>query len=105
MALPFRIERSSRLPVTLLVPLALALGAAAPDPVTAQTASERAAAAASVLDFRELGPAIMGGRVSDLAVVESDPRIFYVGLGAGGVWKTTNDGMTWDPVFDDQPTA
>ena len=69
---------------------------------TAQTISETAAEAASALEFREIGPAVMGGRVSDIAVVESDPRIFYVGLGAGGVWKTMNDGMTWDPVFDDQ---
>jgi len=72
---------------------------------TAQTVSERAAQAASGLEYREMGPAIMGGRVADIAPVESDPRIFYVGLGAGGVWKTTNDGMTWEGVFDDQPVA
>jgi photosystem II stability/assembly factor-like uncharacterized protein len=82
------------------------LGALAPvAPLAAQSASEMAAQAASSMEFREIGPANMGGRVADLAVVESDPRIFYVGLGAGGVWKTENDGMTWDPVFDDQPTA
>ncbi|WP_419164836.1 VPS10 domain-containing protein [Candidatus Palauibacter sp.] len=105
MAFQSKFERCSRFSVTLLALLSLSLGALFPGIAAAQTASERAADAASVLDFRELGPAIMGGRVADLAVVESDPRIFYVGLGAGGVWKTTNDGMTWDPVFDDQPTA
>ncbi|MCY3698267.1 MAG: hypothetical protein OXH46_01335 [Gemmatimonadetes bacterium] len=109
MAFQSKFARSLRFSVvhclTLLLPLSVPAGALFPADATAQTASERAAAAASRLEFRELGPAIMGGRVSDLAVVESDPRIFYVGLGAGGVWKTTNDGMTWDPVFDDQPTS
>ena len=53
------------------------------------------------LKFRSIGPAVMGGRVDDFAVVESDPRIFYVGTAAGGVLKTTNGGTTWEPVFDD----
>jgi len=103
MAFQLTFQRFSRRLASLLLPLVLA--AALPGTAQGQSASERAADAAAGLEFRELGPAIMGGRVSDLAVVESDPRIFYVGLGAGGVWKTTNDGMTWDPVFDDQPTS
>ena len=103
MASQSKFQRFSRNLVSSLLPLVLA--AALPGAAQGQSASERAAEAASGLEFRELGPAIMGGRVADLAVVESDPRIFYVGLGAGGVWKTTNDGMTWDPVFDDQPTS
>jgi photosystem II stability/assembly factor-like uncharacterized protein len=52
------------------------------------------------LHWRELGPAIMGGRIDDFAVVESNPRIVYVGAASGGVWKTTNDGTTWEPIFD-----
>jgi photosystem II stability/assembly factor-like uncharacterized protein len=52
------------------------------------------------LDFRELGPAVMGGRIDDFAVVESNPNIVFVGLASGGVWKTTNHGTTWEPVFD-----
>ena len=88
---------------TMIVPLLMVFVFA--DESLAQTPSEQAAQAASGLSFREIGPAVMGGRVADIAVVESDPRIFYVGLGAGGVWKTTNDGMTWESVFDDQPTA
>ncbi len=47
----------------------------------------------------------MGGRISDLAVVESNPAVFYVGVASGGLWKTTNHGTTWEPLFDDQPTA
>ena len=47
------------------------------------------------LKFRNIGPATMGGRVDDLAVVESDPRIIYVGSAAGGIFKTVNGGNTW----------
>ncbi|HEY1422461.1 MAG TPA: hypothetical protein VGF20_03340, partial [Candidatus Acidoferrum sp.] len=54
------------------------------------------------LEFRELGPAIMGGRIDDFAVVESNPSIVFVGVASGGVWKTTNNGTTWEPVFDKQ---
>ncbi len=52
------------------------------------------------LEFREIGPAVMGGRIDDFAVVESNPKIVYVGTASGGVWKTTNNGTTWEPVFD-----
>src|SRR5437868_267563 len=52
------------------------------------------------LEFREIGPAVMGGRIDDFAVVESNPDIVYVGTASGGVWKTTNNGTTWEPVFD-----
>lgn len=57
------------------------------------------------LKFREIGPAVMGGRVDDVAVVESDPRIAYVALAGGGLWKTVNGFITWEPVFDDQPVS
>ncbi len=52
------------------------------------------------LPFRELGPAVMGGRIDDFAVVESNPNIVFVGVASGGVWKTTNNGTTWEPIFD-----
>src|SRR2546429_6139918 len=54
--------------------------------------------------FREIGPAVMGGRIDDFAVVESDPNIVYVGTASGGVWKTTNNGTTWEPVLDRKST-
>jgi photosystem II stability/assembly factor-like uncharacterized protein len=57
------------------------------------------------LEFREIGPAVMGGRVDDIAVVESNPDIVYVGTASGGLWKTTNGGITWSPLFDDQPVS
>src|SRR5437016_8318178 len=57
------------------------------------------------LEFREIGPATMGGRIDDFAVVESNPDIIYVGTASGGVFKTRNGGTTWEPVFDDQTTS
>ena len=53
------------------------------------------------LTFRNIGPATMGGRVDDLAVLESNPAVFYVGTATGGLWKTTNNGTTWEVLFDD----
>ena len=57
------------------------------------------------LEFRELGPATMGGRIDDFAVVESNPNIVYAGVASGGVWKTTNNGTTWEPVFDKESVS
>src|SRR5215472_2653589 len=68
----------------------------------AETAHE---AALKNLKFREIGPAIMGGRIDDFAVVESDPRVIYVGSAAGGIFKTVNGGVTWEPIFDNQPNS
>ncbi len=53
------------------------------------------------LKFRNIGPATMGGRVDDLAVLESNPAVFYVGTATGGLWKTVNNGTSWDVLFDD----
>lgn len=50
---------------------------------------------------RQIGPATMSGRVSDLAVVESDPTIMYVGAAGGGIWKSNSAGASFRPVFDD----
>ena len=63
------------------------------------------ARATTGLRFRAIGPTIMGGRVSDLAVVDSDPSTFYVGVASGGVWKTENAGITFTHVFKDEATA
>jgi photosystem II stability/assembly factor-like uncharacterized protein len=57
------------------------------------------------LKFREVGPAVMGGRIDDFAVVESNPDVIFVGTASGGVFKTVNGGITWEPVFDDQPVS
>jgi len=57
------------------------------------------------LELREIGPAVMGGRIDDFAVVESNPSIVFVGVASGGVWKTTNNGTTWTPVFDKEAVS
>src|SRR5216684_6651821 len=57
------------------------------------------------LEFREIGPATMGGRIDDFAVAESNPSIVYVGTASGGVWKTTNNGTTWEPLFDKESVS
>ncbi len=55
------------------------------------------------LKFRNIGPTQMGGRVDDLAIVESDPSVIYVGAAAGGIFKSTNGGETWKAIFENQP--
>ena len=50
--------------------------------------------------WRSIGPAGQGGRVDDIAVRPDDPHTFFVGFATGGLWKTTNNGTTFRPVFD-----
>lgn len=57
------------------------------------------------LRARQLGPAVMSGRIAALDAVNSDPRIIYVGAASGGVWKTKNTGTTFKPVFDKHPQS
>lgn len=54
------------------------------------------------LKLRSIGPALMGGRIADIAVSPNDRSTWYVAVGSGGLWKTTNAGISWKPVFDDQ---
>lgn len=54
---------------------------------------------------RELGPTTMGGRVSELAVYEKEPRIFYIATASGGLWRTKNGGITTEPVMFNQGTG
>jgi photosystem II stability/assembly factor-like uncharacterized protein len=54
------------------------------------------------LEWRGIGPALMSGRIADIAVDPERPSTWYVAVGSGGVWKTVNRGTTWTPVFDGQ---
>jgi photosystem II stability/assembly factor-like uncharacterized protein len=54
------------------------------------------------LKFRSIGPALPSGRIIDFAVNPADHAEYFVAVASGGVWKTTNDGISFAPVFDDQ---
>lgn len=56
----------------------------------------------SGLKFRNVGPAITSGRISDFAVNPDNPKEYYVATSAGGVWKTVNGGVIYTPIFDAQ---
>jgi photosystem II stability/assembly factor-like uncharacterized protein len=103
----------------LLAVALLTLASAWHPRLEAQTRSRRSEAAAPVaatpspvssiqlatLKARGIGPALMGGRVSDFALHPTDPFTFYVAQATGGVWKTTDNGDTFSPIFDSQPVA
>jgi hypothetical protein len=56
------------------------------------------------LEYRSIGPANMGGRTADVEGVAGDPKIVYVGTASGGIFKTTNGGTSWTPIFERQGT-
>ena len=53
------------------------------------------------LRYRHIGP--VGNRVIAVVGVPGDPRIYYAGAASGGIWKTEDGGLNWEPIFDDQP--
>jgi len=75
-------------------------------PLMAQEADESPMneATFSGLKLRGIGPAFSSGRIADIAIHPEDDNVWFVAVGSGGVWKTTNAGVTWDPIFDDQPS-
>jgi len=54
--------------------------------------------------FRFVGP-LVGNRVASIAGIPGDPTTYYAGAASGGIWKTTDGGGRWEPIFDDQPAA
>src|SRR6266542_2855503 len=54
------------------------------------------------LELRSLGPALATGRVQDVEIDPKNPSVWYVATAFGGLWKTTNRGITFAPIFDDQ---
>jgi photosystem II stability/assembly factor-like uncharacterized protein len=56
----------------------------------------------SGMTLRGIGPAVASGRVADLAVDPTDPSRWFIAIASGGVWRTTNAGTTWEPVFDNE---
>jgi photosystem II stability/assembly factor-like uncharacterized protein len=83
----------------LILALALA-GAFQPARVRAQSSTPF-----DRLPFRNVGPAVTGGRLHDVEAVPNDAATVYVVGASSGVWKSTNRGITWESVFDDQPVS
>ncbi len=87
--------------------LLVIVGISAPAP--AQTAAPKTTEAKpdpfDTLRFRNLGPAVGGGRVAAVAGVPGRSSTFYVGAAGGGVWKTTDNGVTWKAIFEKESTA
>lgn len=101
--MPIIFTLTPRFVVVVALALFLVPGPAAP---RAQDKAARRVADADVfsgLKARSIGPSGMSGRVAAVDVALPDRRVIYVGAATGGVWKSTDRGTTWQPVFDDQP--
>jgi photosystem II stability/assembly factor-like uncharacterized protein len=89
---------------TVVAPLvAMPALAAEPDRPPSPAPSPSASASPTpgpALQWRSIGPAIAGGRIATVAGTDLDPALFYAGAAGGGVWRSTNGGIDWRPVFD-----
>ncbi|MEJ7809776.1 MAG: hypothetical protein WKG32_05090 [Gemmatimonadaceae bacterium] len=92
-----------RHPASLLA-LAVAFAASASAPARAQSVTSSARPWPDSA-WRQIGPAALGGRVDDIEAVAGDPRIIFVGSASGGLFRTRNNGVTWEPVLDSAGTA
>ncbi len=86
--------------ITLL--LLIAISALTASMASAETKSPKEDDPFAGIKLRNIGPALMSGRISDIDIHPKNDNIWYVAVGSGGVWKTVNAGTTWTPVFDDQ---
>ena len=55
------------------------------------------------MEFRSLGPGFVTGRIADIEIDPNDGNVWYVATAFGGLWKTVNRGITFDPVFEIMP--
>ncbi len=91
--------------ITVLVLLAILLSAPAFSQRAAQAAPQMSLTSEmlSPLNFRLVGPASYSGRIADIAVNPDNFSEWYIAVASGGLWKTTNAGTTFTPLFDDKP--
>lgn len=90
-----------RFPLVAICLLALVAAVFGQDGTQPKPAIETAL---SRLEWRSIGPANMGGRIADVEGVPGDPKTVYVASGSGGLWKTTNGGVSWKPIFEREGT-
>jgi photosystem II stability/assembly factor-like uncharacterized protein len=107
-----RFSRFALLSVSLFLTPAMSGGMIAWGQATADESSSTASSATVDIDsgllsafkLRSIGPALMSGRISDIAVNPKQPNTWYVAAGSGNLWKTTNAGTTWSAIFDQYPS-
>ena len=90
-----------RTPLSRAVAIAAALALVAPM-ARGQMAAQLDSATLSLFEWRNIGPANMSGRVTDIEAHPTNSKIFYFAAAAGGVWKTVNNGTTFFPVFQNE---
>ena len=76
--------------------------------MAADTASTSEAKPHDILEnikFRNLGPAVGGGRVTSVVGIPGQPNIYYAGAAAGGVFKTIDGGLSWKAIFEKEPVG
>src|SRR5499425_3348492 len=88
----------------LFIAILLAFVAAASPELSGTAAQQSDQNLYQSLRWRCIGP-FRAGRTVGAAGVPAQPNVFYIGVNNGGVWKTTDYGLTWRPIFDDQPTG
>ena len=72
------------------------------DKVPSNTSEQLNSTTFSGMKFRNVGPAFTSGRVADIAVNSKNPFEYYIAVASGGVWKTKNNGNTYEPIFDNE---
>src|SRR5262245_57351768 len=76
-----------------------------PTPVPAQASPALSPSLLKAFKARSIGPAVMGGRVSDIALDPENPYVFYLGFATGGLAKTSNNGGTFQAIFEKEAVA
>ncbi|MGI9626400.1 MAG: WD40/YVTN/BNR-like repeat-containing protein, partial [Longimicrobiales bacterium] len=94
-------QPARRIPLALAAVLATATVLAFPSQVEAQSTTTAPEGLFETVEYRHVGP--VGNRITSVVGVAGDPLTYYAGAASGGVWRTRDGGVRWEPVFDDQP--